>query len=209
MIIQKCNTAGKPVITATQMLESMIKSPVPTRAEVSDVANSILDGTDAVMLSEETTLGEYPVHAVTVMSQVAHRSEALSRKKHLDEARGVKGIVDAVSYSVVHVADEVGAKAIIALTESGFTPRMISRFKPYQPIIVMTPNKRALAKLSLSFGCIPVSIRGFRYVGEVTNIVRDFVKKKKIARKGEKVVIAAGVPFGHAGGTNMLLVHVI
>jgi pyruvate kinase len=209
MIIQKCNTAGKPVITATQMLESMIKSPVPTRAEVSDVANSILDGTDAVMLSEETTLGEYPVHAVTVMSQVARRTEVLSRKKHLEEARGVRGIVDAVSYSVVQVADQVGAKAIVALTESGFTARMISRFKPYQSIIVMTPNKRALAKLSLSFGCVPVSIHGFRYVGEVTSLVRDFARQHGIAKRGDKVVIAAGVPFGKAGGTNMLLVNVV
>ena len=209
MIIHKCNTAGKPVITATQMLESMIKSPVPTRAEVSDVANSILDGTDAVMLSEETTLGEYPVHAVTVMSQVARRTETISHKKHLEEGRGIKGIVDAVSYSVVHVADEVDAKAIIALTESGFTPRMISRFKPSQPIIVMTPNRRTLAKVTLSFGVLPVAIHGLRYVGEVMSIVSAFVKKRGIAKRGDKVVIAAGVPFGRSGATNMLLVHVV
>lgn len=209
MIIHKCNLAGKPVITATQMLESMIKSPIPTRAEVSDVANSILDGTDAVMLSEETTLGDYPVHAVTVMSQVAYRTETIHHKKHLEEGRGIKGIVDAVSYSVVHVADEVDAKAIIALTESGFTPRMISRFKPSQPIIVMTPNRRTLAKVTLSFGVLPVAIKGFRYVGEVMSIVSAFVKKHGIAKRGDKVVIAAGVPFGRSGATNMLLVHVI
>lgn len=209
MIIHKCNIAGKPVITATQMLESMIKSPVPTRAEVSDVANSILDGTDAVMLSEETTLGDYPVHAVTVMSQVAHRTETITHKKHLEEGLGIKGIVDAVSYSVVHVADEVGAKAIIALTESGFTPRMISRFKPSQPIVVMTPNRRTLAKVALSFGVLPVAIKGFRYVGEVTHLAAEFAKKRGIAKKGDKVIIAAGVPFGRPGATNMLLVHVI
>ncbi|MEK7555915.1 MAG: pyruvate kinase [Patescibacteria group bacterium] len=207
MIIDKCNHAGKPVITATQMLESMIKSPVPTRAEVSDVANSILDGTDAVMLSEETTLGDYPVQAVTVMSDVAIRVEGMHRKKKISGVGNIAKVVDAVSGSVVYVADKTGAKVIVALTESGFTARMISRFKPSQPIVVMSPYERACRKMALSYGCYPVLIKPFKYVGQVTEHVGKFMIKNKLTHKGDKVVIAAGVPFGKVGGTNMLFVH--
>ncbi|MCR4330381.1 MAG: pyruvate kinase, partial [Patescibacteria group bacterium] len=207
MIIDKCNQAGKPVITATQMLESMIKSPVPTRAEVSDVANSILDGTDAVMLSEETTLGDYPVQAVTVMTDVAIRVEGMRRKKKISGTSDIAEVVDAVSGSVVYVADKTGAKVIVALTESGFTARMISRFKPSQPIVVMSPYERACRKMALSYGCYPVLIKPFKYVGQVTEHVGKFMVKNKLTHKGDKVVIAAGVPFGKVGGTNMLFVH--
>jgi len=209
MIVEKCNTAGKPVIVATQMLESMITSSVPTRAEVSDVANSILDGTDAVMLSEETTLGAYPVEAVTMMADVARRVEAIRRKKKIESRRGTRGVVDTLTDSVVFIADKIDAKAIVALTETGSTARMVSRSKPSQPIIVMSPNERALMKLTLSFGCHPVKIRGFKHVTEVTNEVSKFVMTHKLARKGDKALIAAGVPFGKIGGTNMLLVHVV
>lgn len=209
MIIEKCNQAGKPVITATQMLESMIKSPVPTRAEVSDVANSILDGTDAVMLSEETTLGDYPAEAVTVMASVARRVEGMPRRTVSAQSKDPCGTADAITESVVKTAHSVGAKAIVALTESGFTARQVSRWKPEQPIIVMTPNERTRAKLTLSYGCVPVSIRGFQYVGQVMDEVKKYVLTQKIAVKDDRVVIAAGVPFGKTGGTNMVLVHVI
>jgi len=210
MIIEKCNHAGKPVITATQMLESMISSPVPTRAEVSDIANSILDGTDAVMLSEETTLGGYPVEAVNVMREIAEHIEDIRDKKMVKQDDGkTQGVVDAITGSVVYVADKIGARAIIALTESGSTARMVSRHKPGQPIIVMSPNARTRAKLALSFGCYPVAIKGFKYVAEVTDEVGKFVVKNRLAKKGDKVVIAAGVPFGKTGGTNTLLVHTV
>ncbi len=212
-IVKKCNEIGKPVVVATQMLESMIKSPIPTRAEVSDVANSILDGADAIMLSEETALGEYPVEAVTMMSSVAKKIEANYPKVSFAE-RDVcellpKGIVDSVSSSVVSVAHEVDAKAIIALTESGFTARMISRYKPARPIIVMTPNIKTANKIVLSFGCEAVIIKPFKYVANVMEQVRKFTLKEKYAKKGDKVVIVAGVPFGQKGGTNMLMVEVI
>lgn len=209
MIIEKCNAAGKPVITATQMLESMISSPVPTRAEVSDVANSILDGTDAVMLSEETTLGKYPVEAVMMMTRVARKTEERYMEREYGNGEDVKSTIDAVTDSVVYVANDVNAKAIVALTESGTTARMISRFRPKQPIIVMTPNARTYNKLALSFGCYPVKIKGFRYVGEVRDEVGKFLIKNGIAKKNDRVVIAAGVPFGKTGGTNMLLVDTI
>jgi len=210
MIIEKCNRSGKPVITATQMLESMILSPVPTRAEVSDVANSILDGTDAIMLSEETTLGHYPVAAVKVMRDIAEHIEDVRKKKMVHyEERDDTSVVDSITGSVVHIAESVDAKAIVALTESGSTARMISRHKPQQPIIVMSPNERTRTKLALSFGCYSVDIKGFKYVGAVMDEVSKFIIKNKVAKKGEKVVIAAGVPFGKTGGTNMVLVHTV
>ncbi|MHB8652077.1 MAG: pyruvate kinase [Minisyncoccota bacterium] len=218
MIINKCNTAGKPVIIATQMLESMIRSSVPTRAEVSDVANSILDGADAVMLSEETALGEYPVEAVSMMTHVAemieenypHReiiTQELSMGNGAQHAE--KEVVDAVTFNVVNTAYEVGAKAIVALTESGSTARMVSRYRPKQPIIAMSPNPKSANKLVLSFGCIPFEISAFNYVGQVMNTVRKYVLTQKIAKKGDKVVIVAGVPFGKRGGTNLLIVEVV
>ena len=209
MIIEKCNRAGKPVITATQMLESMISSPVPTRAEVSDVANSILDGTDAVMLSEETTLGKYPREAVEVMASIAAHTESIRRKKVAETEGEEWSVVDAVTRSVVHTAEKLSAAAIIALTETGSTARMVSRHKPLQPIVVMSPNERTRNKLALSYGCFPMDIHGFRYVGEVMKEVSKTLRRAKIAKKGDRAVIAAGVPFGKAGGTNMLLVHTV
>lgn len=217
-IIEKCNSVGKPVITATQMLESMVRSPVPTRAEVSDVANSILDGSDAVMLSEETAIGQFPVLAVEMMSQIAGRVEEKLKSKEFSSNLGqtlqsvssvIKDMPDAISYSATRVATRVGAKAIVALTESGFTARMLSRFKPHEPIIVMTPHERTKTKLALSFGCLPVKIKGFKDMHDVTKLVSEFVKEKNIAKSGDKVVIVAGMPFGKTGGTNTIMVHTI
>ncbi len=210
MIIEKCNRLGKPVVTATQMLESMINSPVPTRAEVSDVANSIFDGTDAVMLSEETALGQYPVEAVSMMSDIAIRIEEERIKRSLiREDADTVSTVDAITGSVVKTADKIHAKAIIALTESGSTAVMVTRHKPIQPVIAMSPIERTRAKLALSFGCYPVTIKGFKFVMEVRNEVSKFVIKNKVAKKGDRVVIVAGVPFGESGGTNMLMVHTV
>lgn len=218
MIIAKCNAAGKPVIVATQMLESMIKSPVPTRAEVSDVANSILDGADAVMLSEETALGEYPVDAVATMSRVAGMIEKNYPHKQIlhkeilkdnvvtaDGKIVEKDIVDAVSFSVVNTAYTVGAKVIVALTESGFTAKVVSRYRPMQPIVAMSPNEKVVDRLALSFGCYPSHIQKFTDVEQVIDTVKKYVVANKFAKKGDKIVVAAGVPFGKTGGTNMLL----
>src|SRR3989338_7153550 len=142
-IIKKCNKAGKPVITATHMLESMIKSPVPTRAEVSDIANAILDGTDAIMLSEETALGQYPVEAVKVMTKVAERVEREMGyvKKYFAASGKEDNITDAVSAEAVDLAHNIGAKYIVALTYYGFAARMIALYKPVQRVIAMTPNE--------------------------------------------------------------------
>ncbi len=193
MLIKKCNDAGKIVITATQMLESMIKSPVPTRAEVSDIANAILDGTDAVMLSEETTLGSYPVEAVKMMSKVAYDIEHNypERKVIPVVGRGERCVTDSVTGSVVKIAHDLDAKIIIALTKTGYTARMISRHKPESPIIAVTSDVITSHQLNLSFGCLPVLIDSYKEIPEAFKNVREYCLKNKIVNKGDKVVIVA------------------
>lgn len=212
MMIQKCNDAGKPVITATQMMESMIKSPVATRAEVSDVANAILDGTDAVMLSEETTLGEFPVNAVTVMATVASEIEANYPERSIVRV-GVNGdtnIADSITSSVVKTSHDVGAKVIVALTDSGFTARMVSRHKPQANILALTSHEETSNKLCLSFGCKAITVPRYDSIKDVIRMVREYCLKEKLVKKGDKVVVVGGVPFNTKGLTsNMLLVEVI
>ncbi len=216
MIIKKCNKLGKPVVVATQMLESMVSSPVPTRAEVSDVANSILDGADAVMLSAETAIGKHPISTIEIMSKVAKKTEIMQPHHHDLLAVGIAnesvedgccGNVDAVTHYVVSTAHDVGAKVIVALTETGSTARMVARYHPMQPIIVLSPNERALKKVIISYGCYSHNISQFKYVGEATDSIRKVLLKERIAKKGDKFVLAAGVPFGKAGGTNMVMVQ--
>ena len=214
MIIKKCNDVGKIVITATQMLESMIKSPVPTRAEVSDIANAILDGTDAVMLSEETTLGQYPIEAVRVMSKVALDIEQQYPEReisHVDE-KGQIEVTDSISGSVVKTAHNIGAKVIVALTESGFTARMISRYKPVPFIVAVTADETTMHQLNASFGCLPLKVNPYKTAldAEVFKAVRVFCLKEKIAKKGDKVVIATCSQWEKKGGsTNMIMVETI
>ncbi|HEY0220594.1 MAG TPA: pyruvate kinase [Candidatus Paceibacterota bacterium] len=214
VLIRKSNEAGKPVITATQMLESMIKSPVATRAEISDIANAILDGTDAVMLSEETTLGEYPVEAVNAMRTIALEVESNYPERVMKRiAKGLSknletSIADSITSSVVKTAQDVGAKAIVALTESGFTARMISRHKPNSIILALSANESTANKLNLVFGCSSVVVDRYDSIEDVFKIVRQKCLEQKIAKKGDKVVIVGGVPFNTKGlPTNMLLVE--
>lgn len=155
-IIDKCKQAGKPVITATQMLESMIQNPRPTRAEASDVANAILDGTDAVMLSGETAAGKYPVEAVETMARIAARAEsAIKFDELLKNRRRVlsKTVTDAISHATVSTALDLGAAAIITSTESGYTAKMVSKYRPQAPIIAVTPKRTVLRKMALVWGC--------------------------------------------------------
>ena len=209
-IIKKCNEAGKPVITATQMLESMIKTSIPTRAEVSDIANAIIDGTDAIMLSEETTLGKYPVEAVEVMSRVACEIESTPLARHAIGKRGSTDVAEALTGAVVRAAADTHAKLIFALTESGSTARMIARFRPEQFIIAMTPNDRTLARLALNYGCIPFLTPRYETLEESFKLVRAHCLENKLVAKGDKVVIAAGAPFNTKGTpTNMLMVETI
>ncbi len=212
MMIKKCNALGKPVITATQMLESMIKSPVPTRAEISDIANAILDGTDAVMLSEETTLGDFPVEAVEVMRTIAKEVENDFPERAIVRAGkyGETNISDSITSSVVKTARDVGAKVIVALTESGFTARMISRHRPHSTILALSPNMPTSRKLSASFGCIAVTVPRYDTIEDVIKIVKEHCYNEKLVKKGDKVVIVGGVPFNTKGlATNMLIVQTL
>lgn len=210
-IIKRARQLGKPVIVATQMLESMINSPVPTRAEVNDVANAILDGTDAVMLSEESTLGKFPVEAVTTMTRIALYTEAHYPHRHIIKKgeSTVGEVVDSVTNAVVNTAREVNAKVIVALTESSFTPRMVSRHRPAQHIMVLTPNDRVVRKMALSFGCYAFKATPFQQVTQVVNEARKLLVAQGFAQKGDRFVIAAGVPFGHPGGTNLMMVETV
>ena len=157
-MIRKCNELGKPVITATQMLDSMIRNPRPTRAEVTDVANAIYDGTDAIMLSGETAAGKYPVEAVKVMASIAKRIEETLNYEEILKERNLKGstVTDAISYATCTTAIELNASAIVSSTSSGYTARMVSKFRPKTPIIAATDSDRNRRQLALSWGVYSV-----------------------------------------------------
>ncbi|MFA6315470.1 MAG: pyruvate kinase [Candidatus Paceibacterota bacterium] len=210
LIIHKCNSVGKPVITATQMLESMIKSPVPTRAEVSDIANAIIDGTDAIMLSEETTLGDFPVEAVKIMTRIALRVEnEVYTRDTIAEYDASHGVTDVVSQSAVRAAHNVGAKLIVALTRSGKTARMIARYRPAEPIMALSDASGNANKLTLSFGCYPFVAQTFKTVDEILKIARSITVENGLANIGDKIVIVAGMPFGSSNETNFILVETL
>jgi pyruvate kinase len=208
-IIGLCREAGKPVIVATHMLESMMTSPTPTRAEVSDVANAVLDGTDAVMLSAESALGEFPVQAVQMMAGIATAVETSGLRRGFSVSPDSATTTDTVSDAVVHAAARSHAKAIIALTESGLTARMVSRFRPDMPIIAFTPHPHVERQLALSYGCSSVHFRTFHSIESVEAEARRYVRASGLAQKGDTIVIAAGIPFGTIGGTNLLLVQTL
>jgi pyruvate kinase len=211
-IIKKCNKIGKPVIVATQMLESMVQSPRPTRAEVTDVANAIFDGADAVMLSEETAIGFYPVETISIMSQVALETEAsLSYDEILaDRGADIKPLTDdAISFSACHIARQLGAAAIVAFTSSGSTARRVAKYRPGVPILAITPNESTVNQLSLSWGVRACKVPS---VSRIMNLFAQgtrMAKKLGLARDGDLVVITGGVPIGVAGTTNLVKVQKI
>jgi pyruvate kinase len=206
-IIRICNALGKPVITATQMLVRMVDNPRPTRAEATDVANAILDGTDAVMLSEETAVGKYPAEAVTMMDRIAHSAEsALSVPKFENIPIG-SGTSDAISRSSYFVAKEIGAAAIITPTWSGSTACRVSRFRPRQPILATTPNDATLDFLSLCWGVVPLEIPSCDTMDDVIRFSIDAARHAGYIESGQHVVITGGVPLHVAGKTNFIKVE--
>lgn len=205
-LIQKANKLGKPVITATQMLDSMEHSPVPTRAEVSDVANAIFDGTDAVMLSGETATGEFPVQAIETMARIAVAAEHSRHKRQFIDITGSDDVIDAVTLSVVRVLEDIKGSAVIALTESGLTARMISRFRAPYPVIAVSPSEISCNQLLLSYGVFPVKMALSKNIDTFTQQITKYVREQKIAKRGDKIVLSAGMPFGKVGSTNTLFV---
>lgn len=209
-MIKKCNIVGKPVITATMMLDSMQRNPRPTRAEASDVANAVFDGTDAVMLSGETAAGKYPVESVQTMARIAERAEAALEYKEIflrqAQAQQVT-VTEAISQAVANSALELGAKAILTATESGYTARMVSKYRPKSPIIAVTPSEQVIRRLSLVWGVIPVMGVQAKTTDELFNLAVDSSIKTGIVSLGDIVVITAGVPVGRSGTTNLIKVH--
>lgn len=213
-IIKKCNVAGVPVITATQMLESMTNDSTPTRAEVSDVANAVLDGTDAVMLSGETAVGEYPIRAVSVMAQVAKKTEtsrsARPERSHEIKGAGKQGIVDAVTSAVVNTAFDLEAKVIVALTDSGFTARMLARYKPPQDIVAFSRYAETCRRLSISYGCRPQHLETVSSIEEAVSKTKTHLKQNGFVESGDTIVFAVGFsPGDNKTGTNTLLIEAV
>jgi pyruvate kinase len=207
MIIQKCNALGKPVITATQMLVRMVENPRPTRAEAADVANAVLDGTDAVMLSEETAVGKYPLEAVMMMDRIVRSAETSLDVQKFEIHKGLLGTRDSISRSSYHIAREIGAAAIITPTWSGSTASLVARFRPRQPILATTPNEMALDFLSLVWGVIPVSIPPSETIDDMIRFSIDAARKAGHIQSGDTVVITGGAPLHAAGTTNFLKVE--
>jgi len=209
-IIKKCNKAGKPVITATQMLESMVRAPRPTRAEVTDIANAIFDGTDAIMLSEETSIGKYPVQAVKTMTKVAGTTEyQLPYKQILLERGGwsEKKTDELISYSACYTAHSLGAVALVAFTQSGSTAGRVSRYRPRIPILAISPSAVVVSRLLLLWGVYPFQIKGASSVEDLFAMGTRFSKELRLAKTGDLIVITGGIPVGVAGSTNLLKVE--
>ncbi len=212
-IIDQCNLAGKPVITATQMLNSMIQSPRPTRAEASDVANAIFDGTDAVMLSGETASGKYPVESVQTMSAIAAMAEthmiahSVETKGMTISSGGSDIIADAISHATTEMADAVGARLIVTSTWTGYTPRRIARERPMTPILCVTPNQKTYHRMMLVWGVLPLEIEEFHTIDEMLERVVKVAKSHDLVDVDDILVIIAGVPFGGGGHTNFLKLH--
>ncbi len=209
-MIQKCNLAGKPVITATQMLDSMQRNPRPTRAEASDVANAIFDGTDAIMLSGETAAGKYPREAVETMSRIAEKAESalpyreiFLKQSNLQQTT----VTEAISQAVANSALDLNAKAIVTSTESGYTSRMVSKYRPKAPIIAVTPKESVMRRLSLTWGVIPVKGEDATNTDELFRYAIDSAMKTNFIQSGDLIVITAGVPVGRSGTTNLIRIH--
>ncbi len=210
MIIHKANSRGIPVITATQMLESMIENPRPTRAEASDVANAVLDGSDAVMLSGETAVGQYPIEAVEAMCEIAEYTEQFMQQEHVNRPmlfEDVHSVTNAIGHSTVELARELNAKLIMTLTSSGYSARMVARHRPSVPILAVAVQERIRRRLALVWGVQTIVVGGTeeteRFINEGLAAARDL----KLVAPGDWVVITAGVPAGVSGQTNMVQVR--
>jgi pyruvate kinase len=211
-IIRKCNQAGKPVITATQMLESMVNSARPTRAEVTDVANAIFDGTDAIMLSAETSIGKYPIPAVRLMAQIAQETEGqlpydsmlMERSAWLEPQTD-----ELIAYNACHTANRLDAAAIVAFTESGSTAQRVSKYRPEAPILAITSRQTVCGKMQLFWGVQAFQIEASSSVNDLFSTAARLAKDLRLAKTGDLIVITGGIPLGVAGTTNLLKVEKI
>ncbi len=213
-IIRLCNAAAKPVITATQMLNSMVDNPRPTRAEASDVYNAILDGTDAVMLSNESASGLYPVRAVETMVNIAAIAERNIIHQNLSapistDTEGREAVSDAISQATSQIAQVLNCKAIVTSSLSGYTTRSVAKERPRTPIICVTPNEVTYRRMALVWGVVPLLVPEFSTIDEMLKMVVRAAHDNKLVEAGDMLVIIAGVPFGIGGQTNFLKVHIV
>lgn len=206
-MIRACNAAGKPVITATHMLESMQTNPRPTRAEASDISNAVLDGSDAVMLSGETAAGKYPVESVATMARIAEKTETILPYRESFEqkiALHPTNVTEVISQSVVGASLDLGPKAILTPTETGFTARMVSKYRPNVPIIAVTPNEKVLGGLCLVWGVVPVKGETAPTTDEMLASSLQSAVGSGVLSPGDTVIVSAGVPVGRSGATNLM-----
>jgi pyruvate kinase len=211
-IIALCNRLGRPVITATQMLESMITHPRPTRAEASDVANAILDGTDAVMLSAETATGQYPRLAVEAMTRIITEIETRAKPRHREERRRYETAVStefAIAAASAAAVTMLDAPVLIVFTKSGFSARVVASHRPSVPILVLTDVPRTFRQLALVWGVVPELVKHCNTYDEMVGLALEAVQRRGLARTGDRVVVTAGVPFDVPGTTNLLKVETV
>lgn len=208
-IIKECRIFGKRVITATEMLESMIHNPRPTRAEISDVANAVYDGTSAVMLSGETAAGAYPAESVRAMAKIVERAESNSEYIQKIENFKIKSSSEALSHSASTLAKDLGAQAIVVCTKTGGTARMVSRFRPSISIIGITTDVRAYRKLGLSWGVLPALAEEYSSVDVLFYFAKKIAKSSGLVKKGDRIVLTGGNPNGKSGNSNLINVEVI
>lgn len=206
-LIATSNRLGIPVITATQMLDSMVHSPRPTRAEISDVANAILDGTDAVMLSNETAVGKHPVEAVATMARIAVRTEQEQTIRNVEDSG--KSIPNAISHAVGRIAEQLGAAAIMSLTKTGATARNVSKFRPQTPILAITPHVDVARQLQLVWGVKPLLVLDLPSTGQTFQAALNVAQEKELLTEGDLVVMTAGTLQGVAGSTDLIKVEVV
>lgn len=206
-IIARCGHAGKPVITATQMLESMVEHSRPTRAEVTDVANAIFDGSDAVMLSEETAMGRHPVTVVSTMSRIALRIERALGFELRQLGETPTCIAEAISHATCQTAQDLDVAAIICSTQSGSTARMVARFRPRAPVLAVTPSEPVVRRLAMVWGVHPLLVPRSENIDQMVDVAIKAAKESGFVKPGDVVAITAGVKTGEPGSTNMLQVH--
>jgi pyruvate kinase len=210
-IIRRCNMAGKPVITATQMLQSMIENPRPTRAEATDVANAILDGTDAVMLSGETAIGRDPVCVVEMMTKIARIVEEKMLKwtdpAGFADVKHVNPVTDAISEATCTIAKDLDVHLILTSTWSGYTARQVAKERPRKPIVAMTPSELTARQLALTWGVLPVLVPQYDDTDEMLEIMARTVLESGLGQVGDLVVVTGGIPLGGGGRTNFVKVH--
>ena len=208
-LISEANRQGKPVITATQMLESMVHHPRPTRAEASDVANAILDGTDAVMLSAETAVGQYPVEAVRAMDRIIREMERHPVRHREERRTGAEGMTteDAIAWGTAAVARMLRTPLIVTLTQGGFTARKVAALRPPVPILAVTTVKATYHQLALVWGIVPVQVDRVPGYDAMLEVVRGLILKRGLAKQGECIVVTAGLPWEVSGSTNLIKVE--